>query len=406
MRMWVYIIRRGVLVIPVVIGVLTILFAIESALPVQDRLMSQFGVRPHSSQSHPYDPTVPCSTLGIDQPGNCTNPEYQSNLAALGLNKPIPVQWALFVYNGVVFNWGVTNPSSTAVTTIPLPGDAPVSMVLSWYLPYTLELAALAIVLILLLSWRLGMISALERDRPIDHAVRFYTFALYAIPEFLLGYLVLLAAVGISGGLALTCHGYSNTFQTFYGSWPVPQCLPGSPTVLPPFVQPYHNTVPTGFPTVDAALYGGSTGWYLAGDSVARLILPALVIALGTVGAVSRFVRSSVLETMNNDYVRTARGMGIPEDQVIRRHVGRNSLMVTITVMGLLFAGFIAGFPVLEYVFGIEGVGRTFAFAVQPPLYDFGLIFGTTLLFTFIVVFANLAVDVLYAYFDPRVRLG
>ena len=407
MRMWVYIIRRCGLLIPVLVGVLTILFAMEAGLPIQDRLASQFGVRPHSSQSHPYDPTVPCSWLGIDQPGNCTNPEYVTNVAALGLNKPIPVQWALFMYNGLTFNWGVTGVYSTAVQTVPLPADAPVSQVLGWYLPYTLELAALAILFTLLLSFRLGTIAAVERDRPTDHAIRVYTFSFYAIPGFLLGLLVLLAATALAGGfVTTTCHGYSDAFQMFYGSWPVPQCLPGSPSALPSFIQPWQNTLPTGFPTLDAALYGGSTGWYLAADSVLRLILPALVIAAGTVAFIARFVRNSVLENINEDYARAARAKGVAESEVIRRHVGRNSLMVSITVLGLTFAGFIAGFPVIEYLFGIEGVGRIFAYSIKPPLLDYGLIFGTTLLFTFLVVFANLIVDVLYAFLDPRVRLG
>ncbi|MCI4349818.1 MAG: ABC transporter permease, partial [Thermoplasmata archaeon] len=96
---------------------------------------------------------------------------------------------------------------------------------------------------------------------------------------------------------------------------------------------------------------------------------------------------------------------GVPESVVVSKHAGRNSLNVTVTILGLTFAGFIAGFPIIEEVFNLKGVGLLLVYSIQQP-YDFGLIFGTTLLFTIIVVFANIIVDILYAYLDPRVRLG
>lgn len=105
------------------------------------------------------------------------------------------------------------------------------------------------------------------------------------------------------------------------------------------------------------------------------------------------------------DFVRTARSKGVSESRVVSRHAGRNSLNVTVTVLGLTFAGFIGGFPIIEEVFGLKGIGLMLALSIQPP-YDYGLIFGSTLLFTIIVVIANIIVDILYAYLDPRVRLG
>ncbi len=136
-----------------------------------------------------------------------------------------------------------------------------------------------------------------------------------------------------------------------------------------------------------------------------RLLLPAIVIAYGTIAGILRFVRNSMLEVMNLDYVRTARAKGVPEAEVIRRHAGRNSLNVTVTVLGLTFAGFISGFPIIEFVFNLRGVGLMLAYSVQRP-FDYGLIFGSTLLFTLVIVVVNLLVDLLYAYLDPRVRLG
>jgi ABC-type dipeptide/oligopeptide/nickel transport system permease component len=145
--------------------------------------------------------------------------------------------------------------------------------------------------------------------------------------------------------------------------------------------------------------------WYLAWESFYRLLVPALVITFGGIAAILRFVRNSMLEVMNLDFVRTARAKGVAERQVISRHAGRNSLNVTVTVLGLTFAGFIAGFPIIEDIFGLRGIGLVLVYSIQPQ-FDYGLIFGTTLLFTIIVVIANIMVDILYAYLDPRVRLG
>ncbi len=164
-----------------------------------------------------------------------------------------------------------------------------------------------------------------------------------------------------------------------------------------------HST-PTGFVTVDALLHHDD---WLALDTVLRILLPALLIAYGTVAGLLRFVRNSMLEVMNLDFVRTARAGGVPEPVVVHRHAGRNSLNVTVTVLGLTFAGFLGGFPIIEDVFQLNGVGAMLAYAANPaPALDFATIFGSTLLFTFIIVAANLVVDVVYAWLDPRVRLG
>ena len=148
--------------------------------------------------------------------------------------------------------------------------------------------------------------------------------------------------------------------------------------------------------------------WWLALDSLIRSNIPALISAFGSIALHLRFVRNSMLEVMNLDFVRTARAKGVPERTVVKRHAGRNSLNVTITVLGLTFAFFIGGFPVIEEVFNLHGIGFllfTSINSVAGPV-DFGIICGSTLLFTFIVVAANIIVDVLYAYLDPRVRLG
>jgi ABC-type dipeptide/oligopeptide/nickel transport system permease component len=211
----------------------------------------------------------------------------------------------------------------------------------------------------------------------------------------------LFAATALSGGTNVTfCNAQATAYQQWYGSWPTAACFPGG--VYPSWLTTHLSTSPTGFPTLDAAIHGD---WFLAFDTLRRMILPAIVIAYGSVAGILRFVRNSMLEVMNLDFVRTARAKGVPESTVVNRHAGRNSLNVTVTVLGLTFAGFIGGFPIIEYVFGLRGIGLLLAYSIQSP-YDYGLIFGTTLLFTIIVVIANIVVDILYAYLDPRVRLG
>ena len=385
MRMWIYIIRRLLLVIPVIIGVMTITFVLVSFISTPDRI-SAF-------------------TLGrTAHPGT---PAWNASINALGLNKPVPVQWGIYIFNSLTLHWGYTSPRSEATIGAKLGQSSwPVTTVLGWYLPYTLELAALALILILVIAIPLGNLSAVYRNRPLDQGTRVLSFSGYALPGFLLASLALLGVVIASGGFAATCGGLSDHYLQWYTSWPTPACLPGAPSSLPSWIGSHFQTSPTGFPTLDALIHWNTaSGPDLAFESLKRMIIPALVIAYGYVASILRFVRNSMLEVMNLDFVRTARAKGVPERQVVNRHAGRNSLNVTVTVLGLTFAFFITGFPIIEDVFQLRGIGYLLALSIQP-LADYGIIFGSTLLLTIIVVSANMIVDVTYAYLDPRVRLG
>lgn len=117
-------------------------------------------------------------------------------------------------------------------------------------------------------------------------------------------------------------------------------------------------------------------------------------------------VLGGIMAFRHRERVRTARAKGLLEKTVVKKPAGRAPLNVTITVLGLTFAGFMAGFPITETVYGLNGIGRMIAYSVTQTPYDFGLIFGSTILLTLIVVAANMVVDVLYAFLDPRVRLG
>ncbi|EQD71501.1 binding-protein-dependent transport system inner membrane component, partial [mine drainage metagenome] len=217
----------------------------------------------------------------------------------------------------------------------------------------------------------------------------------------LIGIVLLIGASSHSYfGATPWCPSGEATYFEFYGSWPQNTCFAGG--VYPAWLGAagLHST-PTGFPTIDALIHGD---YWLSLDTVLRMILPALVIAFATIATLLRFVRNSMLEVMNLDYVRTARAKGVPEASVISHHAGRNSLNVTITVLGLTFAFFIGGFPIVEDVFNLNGVGYILAQAVDNAAYpfDYAVIFGSALLFTYLVVIANIIVDVLYAYLDPE----
>lgn len=399
LRLWIYVVRRILLVIPVIIGVMTITFVLVNALPVSQRLVSYYGPSPRLS----YDPIIPCSRISPGAVGNCTNPAYTRGVQALGLDKPVPVQWAIYIGNSLTGHWGYVGNGTGVTQSVPITRGQPVITVLGWFLPYTLELAALSLLLILIIAIPIGNLSAVNRNRPVDQAARVLSFSGYAMPAFLLGSVLLMAFVlliGGSSGLSPFCHGQSS-YTDLTGSWPPPQCFPGG--VNPTWLQSGAISSPTGFPTIDAAYHGL---WFIALDTIIRILIPAFVIAYGTVALLLRFVRNSMLEVLNLDFVRTARAKGLPEKAVVKKHAGRNSLNVTITVLGLTFAGFIGGFPIIEQVFQLNGVGRMIAFAVTLTPYDFGMIFGSTILFTLLVVTANIIVDVLYAFLDPRVRLG
>ena len=428
-RMVTYVARRALLIPPVLIGVVTITFVLFAALPIQYQLTAHFG-SPTVKQHCGYQPSCSCATLNptsihgdtcmctsppsVTTPsGICANPVYHEYVDRLGLNHPIVEQWATYIYHSFTFQWGNVSNYSTVAEVYPQLKGLPVATAIAWELPYTLELASLAMLLILVIAIPLGNASAVNRNRPIDQISRVLSFSGYALPAFLLGSLVVAGMVLLflphTGFLVKTpwCPAGEPIDQEFtYSLPPTSACYPGLGfgDSFPAWVGNGVQSTPTGFLTVDAVVHGND---WLAVDSLIRIVLPAIVIAYGTVAGLLRFVRNSMLEVMNLDYVRTARAGGVPESVVIKRHAGRTSLNATVTVLGLTFAGFIGGFPIVEDVFHLNGVGELLAIAADPsPALDFGVIFGSTILFTFLIVCANLIVDVVIAQLDPRVRLG
>jgi peptide/nickel transport system permease protein len=138
------------------------------------------------------------------------------------------------------------------------------------------------------------------------------------------------------------------------------------------------------------------------GGRLARLVLPALTLALGTSGLIARLVRSAVLEVLRMDYVTTARAKGLAERLVISRHVVRNALIPVVTMVGLQFGRLLSGTVIIETVFARQGIGRVTVDAILTR--DIPVVQGAVLLFAVIYVLSNLAVDLSYALIDPRIR--
>jgi oligopeptide transport system permease protein len=153
-------------------------------------------------------------------------------------------------------------------------------------------------------------------------------------------------------------------------------------------------------------LFALQLGWLQAGrwDTTANMILPAITLGAAPAAYLAALLRSTLIEALGEDFIRTARAKGLREDAVLFKHALRNSLMPVLTVMGPLMAALLTGSFVVEYVFAIPGMGQFFITAVTDR--DYPLIMGATLVYTALLVTANLLVDVCYAYVDPRVRVN
>jgi peptide/nickel transport system permease protein len=156
----------------------------------------------------------------------------------------------------------------------------------------------------------------------------------------------------------------------------------------------------TGFFVLDSLLTGN---WTALGSSLRHLVLPSITLGAAVAAVVARVLRSSMLETMRADYVQMARAKGLPERLVVVRHALRNALIPTVTVVGLQIGVLLGGNMIVETVFGWPGLGRLVVRAIFDR--DFPLVQGTVMVYAFIFVMANLLVDVLYTYLNPKVEM-
>jgi len=412
MRLWVYVARRVVLAVPVLIGVLTVLFVVFSALPAP-QLVCTFGAT--GGQSTPCTSEIPCPQ---DPNQLCPNPAYQSGVNALGLNQPIYVQWFIYIGNALTFHWGTVAQGSAIGTGLEqngLPGLAghSVSGLIGTVLPYSLELLLLTFAFTLLVVVPVHRRAIANPGGAADRLAHALTLPGYGLTLVILGPVVLFAAwtgLGGAGASSPICGAPFTVFLDFWGSWPGPGCKPlyGTtnlgPLGWPNWLYLGYQSSPTGFPTVDAALHGN--GW-LALDTVLRMVLPALVLTFIAVAVVFRYVRFPPFEREELGFLRTARARGLPESAGVRRLAGRSALAEVISGVAPALVMVLGMLPLVELLFNLWGVGSLFGYSVMGDSndWDLGVMYGTILTCTLLVLVVSVTMDVLRAYLNPQFRV-
>jgi oligopeptide transport system permease protein len=259
-----------------------------------------------------------------------------------GLDQPVWNQFLIYLWNVLHFDFGVSYQH---------PGQSVNQLIFaSW--PYTFNLGASAFVVILVFGVSLGVIAALRQNSFIDYlAVGLATIGA-SVPNFVVGIVLI---------IILSNFLYKLTGGNFF------------------------------FPT------GGYP------QDLLHMIMPVATLSFLPIAYLARLTRSSTLDSLRQDYVRTAWAKGLRERFVVTRHVLKNSLIPVVTTAGPLFAGLITGSVIVETVFQVPGIGRTYVQSIEAR--DYPMILGTTVLYAALVALLNLIVDIAYVFIDPRVRL-
>lgn len=260
----------------------------------------------------------------------------------LGFDQPILVQYLLWLSRFVQGNWGISYFKGI-----------PVLELVMQKLPWTFLLTISSMVFAISVSTPLGILAALKHNTKLDHSVLTLVFLGQSIPSFLLGIiLILIFALGLR--------------------W------------LPSFgsVNPFENL----------------------SESLRHLLMPSITLGAGMTYALIRLIRSSIMEEMNKDYVRTARAKGVTEHKIVFKHVLRNTLIPIVTVIGLWFGFAMSGSVVVESIFAWPGIGQLLFQSILSR--DYPIVQSIVLVASFVFVVINLAVDILYTTLDPRIQLS
>ncbi len=260
----------------------------------------------------------------------------------LGLDLPIPVQYYHWLRNFVTGNWGTSFTSQTDVFGLVMQR-----------LRNSLMLLAVTLAIAVPLAVTLGVVAGLKQNTVVDHAISISALSVVGLPEFVTG-LILIQIVAFGLGL-----------------------LPANSSIAP------------------------DSGFF---EALPMLILPALTATLVLLAYVARLTRAGVVEELKKSYVRTAVLKGLPRRTVIVKHVLRNALLPTITVIAISFGWLISGLVVTENVFNYPGMGRLLVFAINRR--DLPVIQAVAMVTVIAYALANLTADLLYAYLNPRIRLG
>ena len=297
--------------------------------------------------------------------GSLASPEaVRAEEQRLGVDRPMPERYWNFVSGAVQGDFGRSFKT-----------EQPVATDLADRLPATLELALLATFLALAVGVPLGFLAAVRRNSAVDHLARTVAAVAAAMPIFWLGLVLVFV-------FAYQLEWAPGTV----GRFPLDEDAP-------PLV--------TGFFTIDSILAGDLGA---LGTSLRYLALPALTLAIIELAPIIKMARSAMLETLGTDYVRSSRALGFSGRQIFFGDALRNALIPVLTLLGIVLGYLVAGNVIVETLFSWPGIGR-YAFGALTAN-DFNAVQGFILLDAAIYVLLNLAIDLLYAVIDPRIRLG
>ncbi len=337
-----YIARRLLLIIPTLLGVSILIFAISMVFTPEQR-----------------------AALYVTSP-KAASKIYQI-IKKYGLDRPAHEQYFTWLSNVLRGNLGYSKSM-----------NIPVIRAFTDLWPTSVEIAIYAAPLIVLVGVKLGKISAIYRDKLPDHIARVLAIVGWSLPTFWSA--IILLAI----------------FYGWLGWFPPGRLGPEAEAI----VRSSEWVTYTGLYTIDSLLNGNL---FVFVDALRHLFLPVLNLVIVGNAGIMRVMRSSMLEELNKEYVLAARSKGVEEKVIINKHVTRNALIPVVTMAGVLVAGLMTGLVITETVFELKGLGYWAAHAAEqldiPSVLAFALFTGV------VFVIANLVVDVLYAYIDPRVRL-
>jgi peptide/nickel transport system permease protein len=355
-----FITRRTLLAIPVLLGIVAVVFLLLRFIP-GDPCTSLLGERATAEACERFN-------------------------EAKGLNRPIWIQFGIYMRDIVTFNLGESVRFSR-----------PVNQLLIERLPLTMELAAAALTIAVVIGVPLGVLAARRHNTAVDAGTMAFANIGVSMPVFWLGLMLayLFAVVLRDTPFSLPPSGRltAGVFSVpYYEVW-------GWDLTEGGFWAKFHEFF-ANFYIFNSFITGQFSVWW---DAVRHMILPAIALATIPLAIIARITRSSLLEVMGKDYVRTARAKGAPESRVVSRHGLRNSLLPVVTIIGLSLGGLLGGAVLTETIFGLAGIGTALFDAITGR--DYAVVQGFTVVIAAGYVIVNLLVDISYGYLDPRVRV-
>lgn len=334
-----YLIRRLLLLVVVLIGVTLVTFFLVRVVP-SDPAALYAGPRARAA-------------------------ELEKARHILGLDRPLYVQYGIYMRDLLQGDWG-----ESLSTRRPVVGD------ILRFLPYSLELILIALLISSVVGISAGALAAHLKGRWFDHVTRIFAIAGVSMPSFWLAILLQILFFRILG------------------------LLPVANELDIAVAQGHPVQEITGMTALDALVTGNFVAFF---DAMEHLVLPALTLAAFASGFITRMTRSAVLESLGQDYIRMAKAMGVPTRVILLRYSLKNAMPPVLTIIGLEFAYLLVGTFFVERIFSLPGLG-TYATNAMLNL-DYPAIMGITLVLAFIYVLVNLVVDLVIAWLDPRVVL-